>query len=206
MILLSRISNHFHFIRLKTKACKVKLTVKKKEDGSFDYKLNGAVHTHIVDPRDVEVKNRIKAAKNSAETSNKTTRELYSDGLAGMAEQAIGQMPTARAFSKTVRRQRKTNHPTAPKTLNDLVLPEIVTLAKENFILFDNGVEAQDRLIVFGTQQALDFMATCPILHMDGTVSTAPPLFDQIYVIHGNHFVYFLFIFFLLFKCLQLFV
>lgn len=167
----------------------MKLTGKKNEDGTFEYKANGATHTHIIDPRDQEIKNRLKNAKVSADGTNKTTRELYSDGLAGIHEEVIGQMPNASAFSKTVRRQRKNNHPTAPKSLNELVLPEIFTLAGENFVLYDNGQDATNRLIIFGTQQAMDFMATCPILHMDGTVSSGPTLFDQIYVIHGNIFI-----------------
>lgn len=125
-------------------------------------------------------------AKEAAATTNKTTREIYADGLAGIQEEVVGQMPSSSAFSRNMRRQRKTNHPTAPTNLAELVLPEIFTLANENFVLYDNGQEATNRLIIFGTKQAMEFMATCPILHMDGTVSSGPALFEQIYVIHGS--------------------
>lgn len=161
----------------------------KKTANGVEYKTNGASHTHVIDPRDKEIKIRLKAAKESAATTNKTTRELYSDGLAGIAEEVVGQMPSASAFSKTVRRQRKNDYPNAPKNLGELVLPEIFTLSGENFLIYDNGKEKSNRLIIFGTQQALDFMVTCPILNMDGTVSSGPVLFDQIYVIHGNRWL-----------------
>lgn len=67
----------------------------------------------------------------------------------------------------------------------------------ENFIMLDNKdtlepEESEDRVIMFATQQAMDFMANCTTLHMDGTVSSAPVLFDQIYVIHGEKFNYWL--------------
>lgn len=167
-------------------ACKTKLIGKKTENGTIEYKTKGAEHTHILDPRDVEIKNRMKAAKQSAEATKKTTREVYADALTGVPKEVIGQMPSTSTFSKTVRRQRKHNYPTAPTSLKELVLPEIITSDGENFVFYDNGPDAPDRLIVFGTQTAIDFMATCPILFMDGTFSTSPPLFEQLYVIHGS--------------------
>lgn len=61
----------------------------------------------------------------------------------------------------------------------------------ENFVMFDNKDllepdDADDRIIMFATQRAMDFMANCTTLHMDGTVSSAPVLFDQIYAIIGE--------------------
>lgn len=51
--------------------------------------------------------------------------------------------------------------------------------------MFDNQDE-KDRIIIFATQAAMDFLANCKILFMDGTVESGPVLFDQMYTIHGK--------------------
>lgn len=51
--------------------------------------------------------------------------------------------------------------------------------------MFDNEDE-KDRIIMFSTQEAMDHLGSCKILHMDGTVESGPILFDQMYTIHGK--------------------
>lgn len=53
--------------------------------------------------------------------------------------------------------------------------------------MFDNQDE-KNRIIMFSTQEAMDFLASCKTLFMDGTVETGPVLFDQVYTIHGKFF------------------
>lgn len=152
------------------------------------YQEKGAAHTHLIDARDKEVSDRMKAAKKTAkENTSKPTRELYSEALAGASSEVLAQMPSSSTFAKNMRNQRKNSHLKAPQNLKELVLPPILTEAKEEFVIYDNGKDAQHRLIMFGTKSSMDFMSKCPILHMDGTVSSGPALFDQIYVIHGNY-------------------
>lgn len=85
--------------------------------------------------------------------------------------------------------QSQGDYPIVPKSLAELVLPEILTASNENFVLYDNGSDAKDRIIIFGTEQMKAFLMSCDIIHMDGTVSSAPALFNQIYVIHGMLFL-----------------
>lgn len=59
--------------------------------------------------------------------------------------------------------------------------------------MFDNN-DGQNRMIMFSTQRAMDFLATCDHIFMDGTVSSGPLLFDQLYTIHGISFTKFVFI------------
>lgn len=167
------------------------------QDGTFFYKTNGATHTHTIDVRDSLVKGRIEAAKKSAKESDKKTRELYSDAMAGLAEEVVTQMPSANSFGKIMRNQRKHDHPKAPNNLSELKLPPIKTKADEEFVMYDSGPHPTDRIIIFATHQGMDFLAQCSTLHMDGTVSSGPVLFDQIYVIHGKFCTYSEFVFFL---------
>lgn len=149
-----------------------------------------------MDARDALVKERIKEAKEKAKTTNKTSREIFAESLNGLGEEIVAKMPKAAALAKTMRNQRKevNNHPKSPKSLEQLILPEIRTTTNEQFVMFDSGPHPTNRLIIFATKQAMDFLSTCDILHMDGTVSSAPALFQQVYTIHGNK-IFFIFYF-----------
>lgn len=178
-------------IRRCSQSCKSKLIGKKNADGTYTYTQKGAPHTHVVDARDVLVKERIKEAKETAKKSNKTTREIFAQSLNGLGEEIVAKMPKAATFGKLIRNERKgnNNYPKSPKSLEELIMPDIRTTTDEEFVLYDSGPAPKERLIVFATKQALDFLRTCDTLHMDGTVSSAPALFDQVYTIHGAIFI-----------------
>lgn len=181
-------------IRLSSELCKAKLTVKLNEDGTRTYKRNTAAHTHILDARDKAVKKVVQKAKQKAKDSGKSSRALYAESLGGQADEIVGQMPKVNAFGKTMRNQRKGNHPPAPKTLAELAplnTFDIRTTTGEPFLLYDsrNDVHQNDtaeRIIMFSTKAALDFLAMCDISFMDGTFFSGPALFEQMYTIHGK--------------------
>ena len=54
------------------------------------------------------------------------------------------------------------------------------------FLYYDNSHEAEERVIIFSTEDHLHRLATCDTWCMDGTFSVAPRLFHQLYVIHGQ--------------------
>lgn len=119
----------------------------------YSYKENGAVHTHVLDVRDKEVK---------------------SD------HQNNGEMVKINA------NKRKGNLPSSPKSLADLVMPEVLTSTDEKLLWYDSGKDGTDnRIINFATQATMDFLATCPIIFVDGTFSPGPLLSDQMYTIQG---------------------
>lgn len=124
-------------------------------------------------------------AKNDAKNGNKPGRKLYAEALNGLDDDVIARMPKQDTFAKRMRVQRKGKHPANPKSVEELVLPEITNSVGENFLFFDSG-PSKERTIVFTTEKALKFMSLCDALYMDGTVSTGPVLFDQVYTIHGE--------------------
>lgn len=175
----------------------MKLTAKRNEDGTtYTYTQNGASHTHTLDARDKEVKEIMQKSRQKAKDTDKSSRALYAESLSGTADEIAGQMPKVNAFAKGMRDQRKGNHPPAPKTLvelsplNSLDVPVHTTMG-ENFLLYDsrNDIHQHDtsnRIIIFSTKAALDFLAMCQHLFMDGTFAPGPMLFEQMYSIHGE--------------------
>lgn len=118
------------------------------------------MHTHTLDARDKEVKNLMGKAKENAKQTRDTTRNLYAASISGTAE--------------------------------SLVLPKVLTTTHENFLLYDSRQDIHQKdpnncIIMFATQSALDFLATCDTIFMDGTFSSAPALFEQMYTIHGGY-------------------
>lgn len=162
------------------------MTRKRNADGSETFKVNAAEHQHINDVRDKLVKEPVTEAKKAAKSTNKNPRLLLAESLAGAPTEILAQMPNANAFSKAMRNERKGNLPKAPKNLNDLVLTDVRTTSGANFLFHDNGPNEKERIIIFATEQALKFLAKCDHWFMDGTVSSAPALFSQVYSIHGN--------------------
>ena len=58
---------------------------------------------------------------------------------------------------------------------------------EELFLLYDSGA-VNDRILVFGTERNLDFLQLSDGWYADGTFKVAPPLFRQLYTIHGERF------------------
>ena len=77
--------------------------------------------------------------------------------------------------------------PALPRTLDELVIEgqwaTTSGVSPENFLLYDNGPEADERIIIFATQQGLEHLAHAERWFMDGMFSTCPCLFQQLYTI-----------------------
>ena len=88
-----------------------------------------------------------------------------------------------------LRRTRVANRPKDPATLQELNIDGAWMLttgdAPTRFLKFDNGQDADERVIVFATEQHLLKLSSCDVWCMDGTFSVAPNLFHQLYVIQG---------------------
>ncbi|KAI6649877.1 MULE and FLYWCH domain containing protein [Oopsacas minuta] len=74
-----------------------------------------------------------------------------------------------------------------PTTLAELALPAVYqqTAKGEQFLLYDSGKDDVHRFLIFGTQRNLRMLRQSKISLADGTFKTAPPLFAQVYVMHG---------------------
>ncbi|KAG1683138.1 hypothetical protein GQR58_010153 [Nymphon striatum] len=76
-----------------------------------------------------------------------------------------------------------------------LLRPEWTTTGgadAQQFLIHDSGVDAHNRMLVFGTEQGLQHLCRSNMWFMDGTFSTASRLFKQLYRICpplGNSFV-----------------
>ncbi|KAJ6640393.1 hypothetical protein Bhyg_13144 [Pseudolycoriella hygida] len=98
-------------------------------------------------------------------------------------------MKSYETLSRNVRRIRQKGNslPSVPVTLADFILPEeyMVTLEGQQFLLHDNE-DPFRRTMIFATKENISFLAHCDEWYMDGTFDICPPLFSQLYTIHGR--------------------
>lgn len=146
-------------------------------------------HNHIIDIRDVEKKKRVDHAIEQAASTSKNTRLIIAESLEGAEEEVMVQMPTGDNFARRLRsRRQKTNPiPKAPSTLDFILDPnDVTTNNDEPFLMCDMSSPNIGRIMMFTTSENIEFLGTCDHIHMDGTFSTSPDLFEQVYVIHGE--------------------
>lgn len=89
------------------------------------------------------------------------------------------------SLKRTVRRAKKGNTPAEPATIRDIPVPlpiDYNTHHDETFLVYDNE-ESQNRVLMFATNDGLDQLNNADTWFMDGTHSTAPKQFQQLFVI-----------------------
>lgn len=92
-------------------------------------------------------------------------------------------------LKRTLRRHKRGHRPKQPASLQELdISDEWKTTGGENaqpFLIYDNECDAAERIIVFATDECLSYLSSNNHWFMDGTFSTAPALFQQLYVIRA---------------------
>lgn len=63
------------------------------------------------------------------------------------------------------------------------------TLSGERFLFIDTFLKrGKDRVLVFASDKQLELLFDSEVIFMDGTFSTTPDCFDQVYLIHAQKF------------------
>lgn len=148
-------------------------------------------HSHAPDVRTGHVRKVLQNIRNAAATTNEPPRRVIRNNTCNIENPISAvELPSNLALSRTVSRIRKKigGIQKCPKTLAELVIKEeyTQTLKGDKFVLFDND-DALKRMIIFTTNANLTFLSYCDEWYMDGTFDVVPPLFKQLYTIHGNN-------------------
>ena len=165
--------------------CNVKIVL--VDDNNF---LNqSGEHTHAPNPDGVAAQRLRADMKREARESNTTTNNIIAGNIGGANEGTLAKLPKVDTMRRDIRRQRAA-HGAYPPIPNDTAFiiphPYTVTATVDRFLQFDNS--RNNRLLIFGSRENLDFLQNCQHWFMDGTLSTVPPQYTQLYTVHGlNH-------------------
>ena len=146
-------------------------------------------HTCVPDPETIKLMKLRNQMKARAKEAMDKTRDILNNAVSGQTQEVLGLLPGEETMRRDIRRNRQAaNHlPPVPRP-NDLnfVLPQhyCVTTEGDQFLQVDNHAD-DSRMLLFGSQRGLDFLACCPQWYMDGTLDTLPPQFMQLYTVHG---------------------
>jgi hypothetical protein len=152
-------------------------------------------HVHPPSEEKVDVIKCRETMSNQARTTATKPNHIFTFGTSELSDDAKVHLPDAQTCKRLLRKIRSKHRPQDPASLLELVIPdEWSQTTGDNpvqFLLYDNGVDAPERIIMFATDDHLRKLAACDIWCMDGTFSVAPHLFHQLYVIQGKVGAYF---------------
>lgn len=167
------------------KECKGRVHVK-------DGKVIKMVRDHFHAPcgTSVNVAKVVAAVKRTAAQRELHTSTVVNMAMAGTSEAVQALAPVNRNLKQTVYRVRKklSPHLPSPSDLAGLVIPEQFRFYKYNitqkepYLLSDSG-PTEKRILIFGRQSWLRFLAQSPVCYGDGTFKLAPPMFHQVFVL-----------------------
>ena len=147
-------------------------------------------HSHFPDPAEIEKRKFRSNLKQRAVIADEVPRQTILACQRQITREAAVAIPLYAANQRCVNRQRQARRPqmAEPFKLTGFTIPEALqkTYSGEQFLYHDSGSENPNRIIVFATLPALDLLAGCEEWFCDGTFSTAPDVFYQIYTIHGK--------------------
>lgn len=145
-------------------------------------------HTHAGDAARVEVVKTINQAKKRAVDTQDASHVIVTEAFVHLSQAAVGQMPNCDTLKRTIRNVRhETQHfPANPISLDALQIPDDYKLTNtgEPFLLYDSN-DGENRIFIFSTHRNLQLLSQSLNWYADGTFKTVPPLFQQLYSIHG---------------------
>ncbi|XP_041466621.1 uncharacterized protein LOC121417108 [Lytechinus variegatus] len=145
----------------------------------------GNDHNHDIDQVGAEIAKARQEMKMRASTTHDTPKQIYTDTVRNLPREVQASLPSRAVVRRTLLNQRR--GPAEPDSLADLVLdPEFTMTEGPNpaqFLLYDNGPQAQSRIIAFATEECLAHFANAELCYMDGNFAMSPKLFKQLYIV-----------------------
>ena len=191
-----RTRNDNHYFRCEDKNCIGTATLR----GVTFFYINvglvteGKAHNHLEIAGRVDVIKTMAELKIRAKIANSTPAAIVQEVRQAVSICDSIEMPTTTAMKQVVRRIRKKELPSEPRSATDLVIPDSLKTTRDgenSFLLFDsndpdNEIDMEDnaRIIGFGSDDNLKKLGDSEVWFLDGTFKTCPRLFHQIYTIH----------------------
>ncbi|QQP58582.1 Uncharacterized protein FKW44_003950 [Caligus rogercresseyi] len=145
-------------------------------------------HNHAGNIAKVEAIRAINLAKEIAISTQESTHSIATNVFVGASISSVGHLPNFNQLKRTIRNKRKSQNqaPPQPFSLSELLIPMEyhLTYSQEPFLLFDSN-DRGDRILIFSTQDNLTILSQANTWYADGTFKVAPPLFEQLYTLHG---------------------
>ena len=117
-----------------------------------------------------------------AGSSRGTLTQLLTDITSDAPIEVRAELGNPETIKRSLRREHAKHLPKNPNSVGDLVLEDVWTKTSDGdqFMIYDNGVDSSNRMLVFGTDEGLHHLASSTTWLLDGTFNVAPSLFTQL--------------------------
>ena len=146
-------------------------------------------HNHDSDMVSIEVTKMRMKMSDQAKTATSRPKQILASALSTVENDVRAAAGRQDTIKRTIRRHQRGKLPKDPPTLKELKIEDEWTQtagpSPKNFLIHDSGSDASQRIIIFGTDEALRHLALTSTWFMDGCFSMAPRLFQQLYIIRA---------------------
>ena len=142
-------------------------------------------HKHPPKPENIAVgkirSNMRRMANETTSTPNITIRNQ----LQGASGETLATLPKLDTLRRCIRRQEQDQgrYPPILNGPNFNIQQQYAIISEEQFLQYGNGRE--DRILIFGARDSLDYLENSRNWFMDGTFPVSPLQFAQLYTVHG---------------------
>jgi len=138
-------------------------------------------HDHDGDVEKIEVTKVQNALKRRATETRDKPAQIVAEVIAQCTEEVKARLPINESSKRTIRNQR----PNPPNPANIESLGEVpqalqITKTDQPFLMYDNGPNRQNRILVFASDQSVRELARAERWYMDGNFSMAPNIFCRL--------------------------
>ena len=148
-------------------------------------------HDHPSEKEKIEVRKFREKVKERAVNETTPVPQIYEEECARMmlSFAAITILPSEREMNSSLNKTRRAITPLIPTTqLFDVPEPFNKTLRKNEFVVVDKMITRRQRILLFVSNEQLKMLFNAETILMDGTFSSCPSMFDQVYTIHSIKF------------------
>lgn len=149
------------------------------------------LHTHASDAMEERVGDVIRGIKRRAlDRPNERPLKIVQEELETVRNEEVlpERLPERRNLLRLINRQQNMSRPTNPISINELqILQEYQrTISNSQFLQYDSGIEDENRILIFYTEDALRHLTQSHIVLSDGTFKVVPLMFNQLYTLHAE--------------------
>ncbi|KAF0682253.1 Uncharacterized protein FWK35_00033442, partial [Aphis craccivora] len=118
-----------------------------------------------------------------AKLTNDLPAQIFAEVVSNVPRSILAELPKEEYLKRTIRNHR-CNDPPKPTCGNEIIIEgEYREYGNQRFLLYDNGPNSDDRILMFATDNYLSLLAKSDTWFVDGNFGLAPEFFKQLYVI-----------------------
>jgi hypothetical protein len=144
----------------------------------------GQPHNHLPIPEETPVREALGQMKQRARTETTSIGQIYREESALIPQSSRHAMPTVHSIDSTLYRERASTLPPLPVTRAEIILPLQFTTTQAGDQFFQDSINNGD-ILIFATDSCLRALCEVDLVFVDGTFSTVPPQFGQLFSFHS---------------------